>query len=51
MNLINGTYHLCEMREYAFMILREYIIISQEMREKREQRQKYKYLNKVKKNG
>ena len=28
MNLISGTYHSCERREYAFMILREYIIIS-----------------------
>ena len=27
MNLISGTHHLCERREYAFMILREYTII------------------------
>ena len=26
MNLINGIHHSCEMREYAFMILREYTI-------------------------
>ena len=30
MNLINETYHSCERREYAFMILREYTIISHE---------------------
>ena len=28
MNLISGTHHLCERREYAFIILREYTIIS-----------------------
>ena len=28
MNLISGTYHLCERREYAFMVLWEYTIIS-----------------------
>jgi len=27
-NLISGTHHLCERREYAFMVLREYRIIS-----------------------
>ena len=27
MNLINGTHHLCERKEYAFMVLREYTII------------------------
>ena len=27
-NLINGTHYSCEMREYVFMILQEYIIIS-----------------------
>ena len=27
-NLISRTHHLCERREYAFMILREYTIIS-----------------------
>ena len=26
-NLISGTHHLCERREYAFMVLREYTII------------------------
>ena len=26
MNLISGTHHLCEKREYAFMILQEYLI-------------------------
>ena len=29
MNLISETHHSCERREYAFMILHEYIIISQ----------------------
>ena len=29
MNLISGTHHSCERREYVFMILREYTIISQ----------------------
>ena len=29
MNLISGTHHSCERKEYAFMILREYTIISQ----------------------
>ena len=28
MNLISGTHHSYERREYAFIILREYIIIS-----------------------
>ena len=28
MNLISGTYHSCERREHAFMVLREYTIIS-----------------------
>ena len=28
MNLISETHHSCERREYAFMILREYTIIS-----------------------
>ena len=28
MNLISGTHHLCERREYTFMVLREYTIIS-----------------------
>ena len=28
MNLISGTHHSCERREHAFMILREYTIIS-----------------------
>jgi len=27
MNLISRTHHLCEKREYAFMVLREYTII------------------------
>ena len=27
MNLISGTHHQCERKEYAFMILREYTII------------------------
>ena len=27
MNLISGTHHSCERREYAFMVLQEYIII------------------------
>ena len=27
MNLISGTHHLCEKREYVFMLLREYTII------------------------
>ena len=27
-NLISRTYHLCERSEYAFIILREYTIIS-----------------------
>ena len=26
MNLISGTYYLCESKEYAFMVLREYTI-------------------------
>ena len=26
-NLISGTYHACERREYTFMVLREYTII------------------------
>ena len=29
MNLIIRTYHSCEKRKYAFMILRKYTIISQ----------------------
>ena len=29
MNLISGTHHEYEMREYAFMVLQEYTIISQ----------------------
>ena len=29
MNLISETHNLCERREYAFMVLREYTIISQ----------------------
>ena len=28
MNLISGTYYSCERREYTFMVLREYTIIS-----------------------
>ena len=28
MNLINGTHYSCERREYTFMVLREYTIIS-----------------------
>ena len=28
MNLISGTHYSCEMREHAFMVLREYTIIS-----------------------
>ena len=28
MNLISGTHHSCEMREYVFIVLQEYIIIS-----------------------
>ena len=28
MNLISGTHHLCEKKEYAFMVLQEYTIIS-----------------------
>ena len=28
MNLISGTHHSCERRKYAFMVLREYTIIS-----------------------
>ena len=28
MNLISGAYHSCERREHAFMVLREYSIIS-----------------------
>ena len=27
MNLICGTHHSCERREYAFMVLQEYLII------------------------
>ena len=27
-NLISGTHHLCERREYVFMVLQEYTIIS-----------------------
>ena len=27
-NLISGVHHLCERREYAFMVLRKYTIIS-----------------------
>ena len=27
MNLISRTHHSCEMREYVFMVFREYIII------------------------
>ena len=27
MNLINGTHHSCEIREHAFIVLQEYIII------------------------
>ena len=27
MNLINGIHHSCEMREYTFMVLQEYLII------------------------
>ena len=27
-NLISGTHHSCERREHAFMVLREYTIIS-----------------------
>ena len=30
MNLISGTHHSCERREYAFMVLRVYTIISLE---------------------
>jgi len=33
MNLISGTHHLCERREYTFMILQEYIIIFPESRD------------------
>ena len=29
MNLISGTHHSCERKEHAFMVLREYTIISQ----------------------
>ncbi len=29
MNLIIGTYHSCERREYAFIVLKEYYIITQ----------------------
>ena len=28
LNLISGTYHLCEGKEYAFIVLQEYTIIS-----------------------
>ena len=28
MNLISKTHHLCERKEYAFMVLQEYTIIS-----------------------
>ena len=28
MNLISGVHHSCERREHAFIVLREYIIIS-----------------------
>ena len=28
MNLISETHHSCEMREYVFIVLQEYIIIS-----------------------
>ena len=28
MNLISGTHHSCKRREHAFIVLREYIIIS-----------------------
>jgi len=31
MNLINGTHHLYEMKEYVFMVLREYTIIFQQL--------------------
>ena len=34
MNLISGVHHSCEMREHAFMVLREYTIISQEKKYK-----------------
>ena len=27
-NLISGTHHLCEKREYVFIVLQEYTIIS-----------------------
>ena len=30
MNLISRTHHSCERREYAFMVLQEYTIISRE---------------------
>ena len=30
MNLISGTHHSCERREYAFIVFREYTIISPE---------------------
>ena len=37
MNLINETHHSYERREYAFIVLREYTIISQlELRRKRD---------------
>ena len=32
MNLISGTHHSCERREYAFMVLREYLIIFRKCR-------------------
>ena len=32
MNLISGTRHSCERREHAFMVLREYTIISPQRR-------------------
>ena len=31
MNLISGTHHSCERREYAFMVLREYTLISRQL--------------------
>ena len=33
MNLIRKTHHSCERRKYAFMILREYTIISRDVEE------------------
>ena len=32
-NLISKTHHSCERRKYAFMILREYTIISRDVEE------------------